>query len=134
MKSLEELKSTPHLAIKEVAEDGGWGVIEYGKFSGRVIWSFGGGWEHVSVSAYKRTYVPSWEEMCHFKDMFWHDNEVVVQFHPAKDQYVNNVKNCLHLWRCVVQDMPVPPSAFVGIKDGQSMEDLADEIYKSLLE
>jgi hypothetical protein len=59
--------------------------------------SDGMGWEHVSVSVYDRT--PTWEEMCFVKNLFWDENDVVVQFHPAKSDYVNMHKYCLHLWR-----------------------------------
>lgn len=40
------------------------------------------GWEHVSVSVRHRT--PNWTEMCWVKDLFWEDDETVIQFHPRK--------------------------------------------------
>jgi len=55
------------------------------------------GWEHVSVSCADR--VPTWEEMSHIKALFWSDGETVVQFHPRRDQYVNEMPFCLHLWK-----------------------------------
>jgi hypothetical protein len=55
------------------------------------------GWEHVSVSLKHRT--PNWQEMAFVKDLFWNDDECVVQFHPPKSEYVNHHPNCLHLWR-----------------------------------
>jgi hypothetical protein len=72
------------------------------------------GWEHVSVSAKKRT--PTWEEMCFVKDAFWSEEEIVFQLHPKRSEYVNNHPNVLHLWRNVGQDPPLPPSILVGIK------------------
>ncbi len=128
MKTLEELKKTRNLLIAKVGEDGGYGNVEFGKLRGTVIWSYGGGWEHVSVSPYKHNYTPSWEEMCRIKDMFWHDDEVVVQYHPAKSEYVNNMPNCLHLWRPIGVEMPVPPAIMVGVKDGQSKKSIHDDI------
>lgn len=80
-----------------------------------VICSDGGGWEHVSVSLNKKR-CPTWEEMCMVKDMFWDDEDVVVQLHPAKSQYVNNHPYVLHLWRSIVEKQPIPPSILVGIK------------------
>ena len=68
-------------------------------------------WEHVSISNHKRC--PYWDEMCFVKGLFWDDEDVVVQFHPRKSQYVNNHPNCLHLWRPVGIDIPVPPMGFV---------------------
>ncbi len=66
-----------------------------------VIASNGGGWEHVSVSPRSKTRksCPTWEEMCHIKDMFFEPEERVVQFHPPKSEYVNCHPYCLHLWR-----------------------------------
>ena len=77
-------------------------------------------WEHVSVRArsmgsnrkwYER--VPNWREMCHIKDLFWNPDEVVVQFHPRKEDYVNIHPNVLHLWRWTGGEMPTPPIACV---------------------
>lgn len=62
-----------------------------------IIVSDGGGWDHVSVSHFARC--PLWEEMCVVKDLFFKDDEVVMQLHPAKANYVNNHPKCLHLWR-----------------------------------
>jgi len=69
------------------------------------------GWEHVSVSSKKRC--PNWPEMCKIKDMFWSEEEVVIQFHPAKSHYVNNHAHCLHMWK-PPSDFPVPPDILVG--------------------
>lgn len=79
-----------------------------------VIASNGNGWEHVSVSHNQR--IPSWEVMCKVKDMFFHDEEVVMQLHPKKSEYINLHKNCLHLWRPLDHEILTPPSCMVGIK------------------
>jgi hypothetical protein len=76
-----------------------------------VICSWGGGWDHVSAS-YK-DHTPSWDEMCLLKDMMFRDDEWVVQYHPAKADYVNNHPYCLHLWRPQVANLPMPPRIFV---------------------
>lgn len=130
MKTLQELKQTHNLMIKHSSEDGGMGEVRYGKLIGSVIWSFGGGWEHVSIAPYKRSYTPSWDEMCRLKDMFFHDDEVVVQYHPAKSEYVNNLPNCLHLWRPIDEVMPTPPAIMVGVKSGQTSKEIREEIEK----
>jgi hypothetical protein len=71
----------------------------------------GAGWEHVSISFAERT--PTWREMCWVKDQFWNEDETVIQFHPARSDYVNCYPFCLHLWRH--QDgHQLPPSIFVG--------------------
>lgn len=55
------------------------------------------GWEHVSVELYARR-LPTWNEMCEVKDIFWDEEEEVVQIHPQKSNYVN-MTEALHLWR-----------------------------------
>lgn len=55
------------------------------------------GWEHVSIRLFK-TKLPTWADMCEVKDIFWEDEEQVVQIHPRKSQYVNIVE-AFHLWR-----------------------------------
>jgi hypothetical protein len=77
-----------------------------------VIFSDGLGWEHVSVSTPSRC--PNWPEMCLIKSLFWDPDDVVIQFHPAESQYVNNHPYCLHLWRLVGREWITPPSALVG--------------------
>lgn len=83
-----------------------------------VIASDGRGWEHVSVRAMKGNgdHVPYWDEMCFIKDTFWDDEDVVMQLHPKKSEYVNNHRSVLHLWRPIGQTIPTPPSILVGIK------------------
>jgi hypothetical protein len=73
------------------------------------------GWEHVSVSTLKRT--PNWLEMSFVKDLFWSEEECVVQFHPPRSEYVNNHPNVLHLWKNKHIQFPMPPSILVGRKD-----------------
>lgn len=80
-----------------------------------VIASDGAGWEHVSVSLPHRA--PTWDEMCFIKNLFWSENDCVIQYHPPKSEYVNNHKFCLHLWRPVNQPIVMPPSIMVGIRD-----------------
>jgi hypothetical protein len=69
-------------------------------------------WEHVSVSTEHRC--PNWDEMCFVKDLFWDDEECVVQFHPPKSQYVNHHPYCLHLWKHRDGIMKFPPTILVG--------------------
>jgi hypothetical protein len=71
-------------------------------------------WEHVSVSTEVRC--PTWDEMCIVKESFWDDEEVVMQLHPAKRDYVNHHPHCLHLWKPLGQDIPQPDAILVGPK------------------
>lgn len=72
------------------------------------------GWEHVSVSMPYRC--PSWSEMCQIKDLFWDPDDAVFQFHPPKSEYVNNHPYCLHLWRPIGKEIPLPDKNLVGLK------------------
>ena len=68
--------------------------------------------EHVSVSLGHRC--PTWEEMCKVKDLFFDDEDVVVQFHPKKSEYVNLSQFCLHLWRWTRGEFPMPGKIEIG--------------------
>ncbi|MEG1502259.1 MAG: hypothetical protein RR370_02610 [Synergistaceae bacterium] len=80
----------------------------------RVIASSEGGWEHVSVSTENRC--PKWSEMCQIKEMFFYDTETVMQLHVPKEEHINIHPYCLHLWRPLGKDIPLPPSIMVGWK------------------
>ena len=55
-------------------------------------------WDHVSVSI-EPSRLTNWEEMKFVKELFWGDEETVLQFHPKKTAYVNVNKYVLHLWK-----------------------------------
>jgi hypothetical protein len=82
-----------------------------------VIASDGMGWEHVSIHMVsdKKERTPTWAEMCKIKDMFWDDEDCVIQYHPPKSDYVNCHKHTLHLWRLIDKEFPKPDSIMVGI-------------------
>jgi hypothetical protein len=82
------------------------------------------GWEHVSVHAFRdaarnlvRMRTPTWKEMAFVKDLFWDGDDVVMQLHPRKSEYVNNHPHTLHLWRSTRTPIPTPPSILVGVLD-----------------
>ena len=103
---------TGELGSNDDAGNNGAFLIDYQSFALRVIASDGMGWEHVSVSLPNRT--PNWREMCFIKDLYWDAEDVVIQYHPAKSQYINRHDNCLHLWRPVGQEIPTPPKESGG--------------------
>ena len=102
----------------------------------KVIASNGGGWDHVSVSCQNRC--PTWAEMDYVKNLFFKDDEVVIQLHVAKSDHINYHPYCLHLWRPQTNEelaairaewgeewppeypvnspgaIPLPPKEFVG--------------------
>ena len=79
-----------------------------------VIASDGQGWEHVSIHRMRdEKHVPNWKEMCFVKDLFWSEEDCVMQLHPPKKDYINNHTGVLHLWKPVGVDIPTPPISFV---------------------
>lgn len=113
MKTTDEIKGSVGFRIERSSEDGGLGIVQRGKLHASVIWSYGGGWDHVSVAPFRPSYTPSWDDMCWIKDLFFYPDEWAVQFHPAKSKYVNFLPNCLHLWRPQTEAMPTPPQNMV---------------------
>ena len=91
--------------------DGCAGDIEYHGIHLHFQFSWGMGWEHLSVSTRKRC--PTWDEMCFFKDLFWESRETVIQYHPGQQIKVNIHPYCLHLWRPTTQEIPMPPISMV---------------------
>lgn len=73
-------------------------------------------WEHVSVSLKSRC--PIWDEMCFIKDLFWKEEECVMQYHPPKSIYVNIHPYCLHLWRPINYKILMPAHTKQYIKRG----------------
>ncbi len=70
-------------------------------------------WEHVSVSTHKR--IPTWEEISFIKDLFWNEEDCVIQYHPPISDYINCHPRCLHLWRPIGVEIIRPPKILVGI-------------------
>ena len=100
MKALRYIRRASCLRIEKASVHGGYGTITIGEWTGSVVWgSDEEGWEHVSVSPFNHSITPSWDDMCNLKRIFWDDEEMALQFHPRKSQYVNMMENCLHLWR-----------------------------------
>lgn len=130
MKTINEIIDCKQIYSKGLifSEDGIKGFICIDRVDMSFIASWGGGWDHVSVSPIKKRITPNWETMCKVKDIFFKPEEAVIQIHPPEDQYVNNMPNCLHLWRCRYKEMVLPPSCFVGIRKGQTQEELIKEI------
>ena len=111
MRNIETIKN--RVLIQQMGEDGGFARIQHpaGKGTMLAIFSWGEGWEHVSVSYNGKC--PTWDEMCYVKNIFWNEDECVVQYHPAKKDYVNLHPYCLHLWKPIGIDIPKPPKELV---------------------
>lgn len=80
------------------------------------------GWEHLSVSHSNK--IPNWITMQEMKEMFFKDDEECFQFHPTKDNYINNNEYTLHIWRRKDGKMEPPPHILVGFRDNHVEEDM----------
>lgn len=123
MKKIDEIRKTRNLFIEAETFNDGMGGHYYDSVSGKrlnFIFSYQLGWEHLSVSMPSKT--PSWDQMCKMKDIFWNDDETCVQFHPKKEDYVNNHPHCLHIWKPVNEKLPIPPSILVGFRSEEEKQ------------
>lgn len=68
------------------------------------------------MSVSRKDRCPTWDEMCAVKDLFWTEEDAVVQFHPPRSDYVNNHPFCLHLWKPSEGTLLLPPSILVGVR------------------
>lgn len=107
MKVIEEIVKNSKFRNICLGIDGGMGLAYFDKKSFTVVFSNGLGWDHVSVSMPDRC--PTWEEMCIIKDIFFDEEDTVVQYHPSKSIYQNMAKYCLHLWKSQKEDFITPP-------------------------
>jgi len=113
----------PQLKSDESYGNNGFFIIPHPKISGyeiRAQVSDGMKWEHVSISvaAGRRKDAhrcPTWGEMCYVKSLFWDEQDCVIQFHPAKSEYVNMHQFVLHLWRPIGVTLPIPEKIMIGI-------------------
>jgi len=86
----------------------------------QVVAGEGMGWEHISITLLEKgvPIMPAYEEMQEIANIFWDDDDWVIQFRPPKSEHVNNHPFCLHWWRPIGgKGMLTPPSILVGIKD-----------------
>jgi hypothetical protein len=79
----------------------------------RAIASDGLGWEHVSVST--ETRCPTWDEMEFIRELFWRDDETVMQLSVPRADHINQHPYCLHWWRPIGLDIPRPDAILVGV-------------------
>lgn len=94
----------------------------------KCIVSDGDGWKHVSVSVHGSNMPPSWSIMCKVKNLFWEPDDWVVQFHPAKSEYVDCHPGALHLWQPTNVELPKPNRLMVGPKNEEDVKEIeADE-------
>ena len=108
MKNLQHLNKYRKPLWGHIGDDhNGMFIIPFKSYELHVVASDGDGWDHVSVSLNNRC--PNWEEMNYIKDLFFEEDECVMQLHPPKKDYINNLQYCLHMWRPQDKEIPRPP-------------------------
>lgn len=106
---------TGYQASDERAGNNGAFRIHHKGYTLHVIASNGRGWEHISVSIVGVSRCPSWEQMCFIKSLFWDEDDTVIQYHPAKAEYINSHPYVLHLWRPTEAELPKPLPTMIGL-------------------
>ena len=106
----------PDIGTDKTAGNNGFFAFMFQGCQVRIIASDGMGWEHCSVSI-NRDRTPTWEVMKAVKDLFWGEEDTVIQYHPKKSEYVNSHPNVLHLWRPTDKEIELPDSTLVGIEE-----------------
>ena len=82
MRPISDIKANYRLSIVQTGLDGFAAHLNHPSYKPEavvIVASWGGGWEHVSVSLARRC--PTWEEMCMIKDLF-------VEYHPPRSHDV----------------------------------------------
>ena len=104
MKSFGEIRRNKKLKVNDVFTTSpgeffgsGWVHLDGSPAISVIFSNNENGLEHVSVAIKDRD--PTWGEMCHVKDIFWHDEEECYEIHPRKSEYINLHEHCLHIWR-----------------------------------
>jgi hypothetical protein len=69
-------------------------------------------WEHVSISLKNRC--PTWDEMEYVKRLFWDENEWAMQLHAPPSKHISVHPYCLHIWRPLHCEIPIPPAIMVA--------------------
>ena len=103
------------MASDESFGNNGLFLIPNGEAGLIVIASDGYGWEHVSVSRYMSKELPSWYELVLIKNMFWDEEETVVQFIPKKSEH-RSIGEVLHMWKKSGHEYELPPGIMIAPK------------------
>lgn len=138
MRSLEEIRNHPAM-IKELIERWneqenmfqfkGFIKTKYSRRHARATVKFTHnkfGWDHLSVSFDDET--PSWECMQEMKEIFFKDDEVCIQIHPKKEEYINNHPHCLHMWHYLEGEVPTPDYLMIGFRGPEYKEEDIDRL------
>lgn len=111
MRPFAEIVSRRDVRLVDFGGDGGAFVFNGPDRPLRIIASWGGGWDHVSVSTNGKT--PTWGEMEAVKRLCFHDHEAAMQLHVPVSDHISIKHNCLHIWRPQSGEILLPPKWMV---------------------
>lgn len=116
MKTIDEIKKIANLTILEEYPGAGFYGMIYLPLGSKnhlfsIVVSWNNGWDHISIAHRYRD--PEWLTMCKLKELFFDDDEVVVQYHPKKEDYINIHPHCLHLRKPQNEEVVHPPKELV---------------------
>lgn len=114
MRPPNEIRANPRLKLVTTGDDGFAAAYNHYGVVHHLIVSWGGGWEHASVSVMgDSTITPTWGAMDCVARIVWADGEVPMQLHVHGANKVNDHPGCLHLWHKAGQPTELPPKAYV---------------------
>ncbi|MDE6832794.1 MAG: hypothetical protein K2J39_00885 [Ruminococcus sp.] len=112
MKTIAEIKKTAGVVILDEGKNRICGWI-YARHRKRIFFTatWNDNWEQVYIS--RASNRPKWEELCETKEIFWNDDECVIQYIPSASMHTNEYNNCLYLWKPVGVKIPIPPKILI---------------------
>ena len=98
MRSITELHDNPRIVICAESTDGGMAkVLLTNNETVHVFFSWGAGWDRVSVSHIH--HCPTKDEMCEVKGLFFRDGECVMEYHTVDEDHDPAYPRSVQLWR-----------------------------------
>lgn len=116
VRALKFKQPDPNTGIVYQQDCDGWYLVPFRGVTLKVIASNGLDWDHVSVALSHRC--PTWEEMEHVRELFFRDDETVMQLSVPRTEHINQHPYCLHWWRPQAATIPRPEVILVGEPGG----------------
>jgi hypothetical protein len=104
---------TGELASSEIDGFNGWFIVPMDGEIWQICLSDGMGFKHLSATNHQKRQLPPWQVMVRLKEAFFADEDWVVMYIPAKDEYVNDHPFVHHLWLPLNSELPHPLVALV---------------------
>ncbi|MDE5860853.1 MAG: hypothetical protein K2H28_01515 [Ruminococcus sp.] len=111
-KTIAEIKKTAGVVILDERKNRICGWL-YARHRKRIFFTakWNDNWEQVYISRVSNR--PKWDELCETKEIFWNDDECVIQYIPSESMHKDKYNNCLYLWKSVSVEIPIPPETLI---------------------